>query len=121
MEYPQTFPWTHRLRTPAQYAAVYDGRVRDSRGPLTVYALPNDLGHPRMGMSVSRRVGIAVRRNRIRRLLREVFRRMRHDLPRGYDLVVVVRPHEPLKLPEYQELFSAAVIRLHAAWSRKDA
>jgi ribonuclease P protein component len=108
-----TFPSSHRLHGPAAFAAVYDGKVRESRGPLTIYARLNDLPHARLGLSVPRHVGTAVRRNRIKRLLRESFRLMQHDLPRGYDLVVVVRPHEPLILAEYQKLMSALVLKLH--------
>lgn len=120
MPRPLTFPRTHRIRTAVEYAAVYDARVRESRGPLTVYGRPNALAHPRMGFSVSRKVGTAPRRNRIRRLLREAFRHMQFDLPRGYDLVIVVRPHEPLMLAEYQKLLMAAAVRIHCVWeSRK--
>jgi ribonuclease P protein component len=92
------FPKSHRLRTRADFSAAYDAKVRESRGPLTIYARPNGLPHLRMGMSTSRKVGIAARRNRIRRLLRESFRHLQHDLPSGYDLLVIVRPHEPLAL-----------------------
>ena len=109
----QTFPPSRRLRLPSEFSAVYAAKVRESRGPLTVYALPNELGHPRLGMSVSRKVGTAVRRNRIRRLIRESFRLLQHDFPQGYDLVVVVRPHEPLILAEYQKMLSALVVKLH--------
>jgi ribonuclease P protein component len=116
-----THPKSHHLRLPREFEAVYAARVRESRGPLTAYALPNDLGHPRLGLSVSRKVGTAVRRNRIRRLLREAFRLMQHDLPRGYDLVLVLRPHEPLMLAEYQKLLSGAVFRLHQSWQRREA
>ena len=113
------FPKSLHLRKPAEFSAVYDARVRESRGPLLVYALPNALGHPRVGLSTSRKVGTAVRRNRIRRLLREAFRLMQHDLPSGYDLVVVVRPHEPLMLADYQRLLSGAAVKLHNAWRRR--
>jgi ribonuclease P protein component len=113
-----TFPPSRRLRLPREFAAVYDARTRESRGPLTLYALPNDLGHPRLGMSVSRKVGNAVRRNRIRRLIRESFRLLQHDFPQGYDLVVVVRPHEPLILAEYQKLLMAMLVRLHGTWQK---
>ena len=65
------------------------------------------------------RVGIAVRRNRIRRLLREAFRLMQHDFPRGYDLLIVVRPHEPLLLADYQKALSGAGAKLHQTWSRR--
>ena len=115
----QTFPKSLHLRTPREFAAVYDAKTRESRGPLLVYALPNGLAHPRIGLSTSRKVGTAVRRNRIRRLLREAFRLMQHDLPRGYDLVVVVRPHEPLMLADYQKLLSATLVKLHNTWSRR--
>src|SRR5215213_3111430 len=114
-----TFPKSHHLRSPKEFDAVYAAKTRESRGPVTVYARPNDLGHPRLGLSVSRKVGTAVRRNRIRRLLRESFRLMQHDFPRGYDLVIVVRPHEPLILAEYQKLLTALVVRLHGAWNAK--
>ena len=112
-------PKSCHLRLPSQFSTVYEAKTRDSRGPLTVYALPNDLGHPRLGMSVSRKVGTAVRRNRIRRLIRESFRLLQHDLPQGYDLVVVVRPHEPLILAEYQKMLMAMLVRLHNTWSKR--
>ena len=114
-----TFRLAHRLRLPREFSAVYEGKTRESRGPLTVYALPNELGYPRLGMSVSRKVGTAVRRNRIRRLIRESFRLLQHDFPPGYDLVVVVRPHEPLILAEYQKLLMGLLVRLHGTWQRR--
>jgi len=114
-----TFPASHRLSGPLAFAAVYDAKTRDSRGPLTLYSLPNNLPHSRLGLSVSRRVGNAVRRNRIKRMLRESFRLMQHDLPGNYDLVIVVRPHEALPLTDYQKLLSSAIGRLHKTWARR--
>ena len=93
--------------------------TREQRGPLAVHAKPNGLGHLRLGMSVSRKVGNAVHRNRIRRRLREAYRLLQHDLPAGYDLVVVVRPHAPLMLADYQRLLSGALIKLHSTWTRR--
>ena len=92
------FPKSLHLRKPAEFSAVYDARVRESRGPLLIYALPNALGHPRIGLSTSRKVGNAVRRNRIRRLLREAFRLSKEELPAGYDLVLVPRPRDEYEL-----------------------
>jgi ribonuclease P protein component len=89
-----SFPRSRRLAGKLAFSRVFDAKVRESRGPLMVYAHPNDLPHPRLGISIGRKVGSAPKRNRIKRLLRESFRLMQHDLPRGYDFVVVVRPQE---------------------------
>ncbi len=115
-----TYPASHRLGGRLQFAAVFDAKVRESRGPLNGYALPNELGHARLGISIGRRVGTAPKRNRIKRLLRESFRLMQHDLPRGYDFVIVVRPHAPLMLADYQRLMTAMAVKLHGAWRKKN-
>ena len=94
------------------FSAVYDARVRASRGPLTVYARANGLPHSRIGLSVPRHVGTAPRRNRIKRLLRESFRLTQNELPKGYDWIIVVRRHEPLKLAEYQDILGDLMKRI---------
>jgi len=53
--------------------------------------LPNELPFCRLGLAVSRKVGNAVVRNRIKRRLREIFRKQLKDLPLRYDFVVVAR------------------------------
>jgi ribonuclease P protein component len=98
-----------RLTGKLSFERVYESPVKQTRGPLKVFAAANGLSHARMGLSVSRRVGTAPRRNRIKRLLREAFRRMPRDSSLGYDLVIVVRPHEPLQLAAYQKLLAVLV------------
>jgi ribonuclease P protein component len=110
------FPRSHRLSGKLLFAAVYDAKVKNSRGPLVMYSLPNSLGHLRMGISISRRVGTAPKRNRIKRLLREAFRLNPIKLDRGYDLVVVVRPHVPMPLGEYQQSLAHLVQKAHSSW-----
>ena len=62
-----------------------------SDGFLVVYGCENLLPHPRIGLSVSRKVGDAVARNRWKRLLREAFRLSKQGLPAGVDLVLIPR------------------------------
>ncbi len=113
------FPKTHRLGGRLNFARVFEAKVKAARGPVVVYAQPNELAYPRLGLSVSRSVGNAVKRNRIKRLLREAFRLMQHDLPKGYDFVVVVRPHDTMILAEYQKTLMALAIKLHGDWQKR--
>jgi ribonuclease P protein component len=101
-----------RLSGKLLFERAYETGVKQTRGPLKVFALSNGLHHARLGLSVSRRVGTAPRRNRIKRLLRESFRLMPLNRSLGYDLVIVVRPHEPLTLAAYQRLLAELVTRV---------
>ncbi len=84
-----TFRRADRLRRTREFRAAYAARARAADGRLVVYARPNGYGRSRLGCSVGKRCGGAVERNRIKRLLREAFRRGRAAWPPGYDLVVV--------------------------------
>ncbi len=112
------YPRRCRLSGSRQYEAVFGGNVRKHRGPLTVWGRPNGLDHCRLGLSVSRRVGNSVKRNYIKRLLREAFRLSQPQFPAGHDLVVVVKPHTPVSLPQYQAMLVDAVTGLHRATRR---
>ena len=116
-----SFSKAKRVRGREEFSHVFDAKVRQSRGPLTAYALPTTGKSARLGLSVSRRVGTAPRRNRIKRMLREAFRLMQHDFPRAYDIVIVVRPHDPLILAEYQRTLTALMMKLHAAWQQRES
>ena len=59
---------------------------------FSVHAFPNDLDTPRLGLSVSRKVGNAVTRNAVRRRLKEVFASEISEVPGNLDLVVSARP-----------------------------
>lgn len=87
----QCFRPRHRLRTPAEFKRVFAGRRSASDNLLVVYGLENGRSHARLGLSVSRKVGGAVLRNRWKRLLREAFRLQLAQLPPGLDLVIVPR------------------------------
>lgn len=121
-----------------EYQGVYGYRLRAVRGPMTLSIRPNELPHWRLGLAVSRRVGTAVSRNRAKRLTREAFRMVQHDLPRrtapeagkgaaegaeggapacGYDAVVSFHGTDALAdmtLDQCREWFEALAADLHA-------
>jgi ribonuclease P protein component len=83
-------PWEH-LRRPGDFRRTFDRKRSVSDDRLIVYACENGLPHCRLGLSVSRKVGSAVVRNRLRRLYREAFRLTKAELPSGLDLVFIPR------------------------------
>lgn len=79
------------LRKNVDFRRVFArGRYKAGR-LLVLYGLANDCGVARFGFVVGRRIGPAVARNRVRRLLREICRRHREEFKDGYDYVVVAR------------------------------
>ena len=114
------FTRRHRLSRDDAFRRVFEARVRKSDGPMTLYTKPNGLEHPRLGLSIGRKVGNAVRRNRVKRLLREAFRLNTHRFPASYDMVVVMRPHPPLALGEYEAMLQTCLTRCHDEWRKRD-
>ncbi|MEI8196460.1 MAG: ribonuclease P protein component [Phycisphaerae bacterium] len=83
---------------------VYKTGRRRLHHPLLVHIRRReDEGPSRLGISIGRRCGNAVQRNRIKRLLREAYRAQQHELPEGRDFLLIVRPHACLTLAEYKE------------------
>ncbi len=89
-----TFGPRLRLRARGQFVAVQNNGRRVALRYLTMLALPNEAGHDRLGIIASRRLGGAVVRNRAKRRVREIFRRLDPQgvAPGGvrtFDLVVI--------------------------------
>jgi ribonuclease P protein component len=100
-------PKRGRLSRSAEFERVYrHGRSHGNRH-FVLYTFPReataDDAGPRLGLSVSRKVGGAVDRNRVKRLLREAFVTEAKRLPAGHDVVVVARP-EARELAEREGL-----------------
>lgn len=105
-----------RLRSPIEFKRVYDRKCSVSNQWLIVYGRPNELGRTRVGLSVSKKIGNAVARNRFKRLYREAFRLTRADLPAGLDLILLPRSAREPALEDVRqslrELVPALVRRL---------
>lgn len=84
----ETFPRTLRIIRGADFERVFGTKVFAADGTLVVSADKSSGEQTRLGLSVSRKVGNAVVRNRWKRLIREAFRRKKNVLPPGLDLVV---------------------------------
>jgi len=87
-----SFPKKKRLASNRQFKAVLDHGRRVGNRLLTLYVAPNPCGYPRLGVSVGKSAGNAVVRNRLKRLLREVFRQNQDRLPPGFDYVLMISP-----------------------------
>ena len=116
---PLRFRHGDRLHGGKAFQAVFDAKLRKNAGPLTVFTRPNGAERHRLGLSVSRRVGKAVVRSRVKRMLREAFRLNRHGWPGALDVVVVVRPHRPAELSDYERWLNTAVAAADKEWARR--
>jgi uroporphyrinogen III methyltransferase/synthase len=91
MDHPtdNRFPKSFRLRKSEQFQNVFALRQSAADGAMILFVAPNGLPHCRLGLSVSKKIGNAVVRNRWKRMIREAFRKSRAELPSGFDFVVL--------------------------------
>ena len=91
----------HRIRKQEDFERIYQARIFAADDVLVANGDANNLPHPRLGLSVSKKVGNAVVRNRWKRLIREAFRLSREQLPAGIDLIV--RPQKGA-VPDFEAI-----------------
>ena len=85
----QSFTREERIRKRNDFITVYRTGVRIATRHFVVYVCKNQLGSRRLGVSIGKKIGNAVKRNRIKRLLREFFRLNKDILPDSHDFVIV--------------------------------
>jgi ribonuclease P protein component len=111
----QRFKKEYHIRRNADFARAYRQRFSAADDRLLIFGCPNDLPYPRLGLSVSRKFGNAVARNRWKRLVREAFRLCRCKLPQGIDLVVIPRGNNQPEL----ELLMQSLLALASKIAKK--
>lgn len=113
------FPRARRLTSTADFERVYALQERAGDTHLLIFAAPNPVGTTRIGLSVSRRHGNSVVRHRIKRLLREAYRMIQHELPEGVDLVLVPRAGVDSNVEDYCASLKSLVPRLARRLKRR--
>jgi ribonuclease P protein component len=121
----QGFPKARRLRRRPSFLTAQRSGRRAHAEHVTFVVAPNPMPGPcRLGVTVSKQVGNAVERNRVKRLLREIFRRDPGWLPEGVALVVIAKPgaatlSAEAMLGEWRK--TASRLRQLGAWAASQA
>ena len=103
----------YRLRDKDRFQQVRR-QGRSYKHPLMVLViLPNELPHSRFGFTASKRIGNAVKRNRVRRLMREAVRLQWDDIAPGWDVVCIAR--RPIATATFYEVQAACTTLLTQA------
>jgi len=87
----EKFPRSVRIVRSLDYQALYKTSSKIHSPHFVLFGCCNTLGHCRLGITASRKVGGAVVRNRVKRLFREIFRRTLNQIPNRFDMVVNVK------------------------------
>jgi ribonuclease P protein component len=99
----QRFTKRLRLLRAGEFERVFAARASAADAWIVLHGVANQLGHARLGLAASRRVGSATVRNRWKRLLREAFRLTQHELP-PMDFICIPRAEAP---PQLRELLAS--------------
>lgn len=82
----------HRMKKNDDFQLVYKNGKSFANRQFVIYILKKpDQKNFRIGLSVSKQIGTAVVRNRVKRLIRETFQHLKEDLPNDYDFVIIAR------------------------------
>ena len=90
-ERPQRFRRVDRLKKRYEFKRAQLSGRRIHTPHFLIVVLPNAVQNTRLGITVTKKVGTAVQRNRIKRVVREVFRRNRHLFPASHDVVFIAK------------------------------
>jgi len=100
-------PKKERLRKDKEFQAVFrEGKKLWINSILLIIYKPNSLNYRRLGIVVSKKIKKATQRNKVKRWIRELFRRNKDWFPENCDIIII--PHPNLLNLEYKELVETA-------------
>jgi ribonuclease P protein component len=106
----ESFSRKNRLHKSSDFKRVFSRGKRVATRAFVIYSLPNHLPFSRLGIQVRAKIGTAVKRNYIKRIVREVFRRMKEDLREPVDVIFIAEKEmAELKYGEFQTEFQKAL------------
>ena len=91
----QSYRKSERINTRSRYRTIYQQGAWKSSQYFTAITCSNSQGVKRLGLTVTKKAGNAVERNRIKRLIREFFRLNKNLFPAGHDVVIMVKKNMP--------------------------
>lgn len=88
-----TFPSSFKIQKREEFRLIYSKGVKHSSGSFSLFVLGNGYGKGRLGITVTKRVGKAHTRNKVKRIFREIFRKNKEKLGKNIDIIIHARPN----------------------------
>jgi ribonuclease P protein component len=108
----ERFPARHRLNKSADFRQVFSKGKRTATRLFVIYILPNHLSYSRLGIQVQSKVGSAVQRNYIKRIVRDVFRKIKDSFREPIDIIFIAGKNlVSTKYQEFSEEFKKSLQR----------
>jgi ribonuclease P protein component len=100
----QRFPSYCRLNRATDFRRVFSKGKRIATRLFVIYILPNHLSHSRLGIQVQSKIGTAIQRNYIKRIVREIFRKIHQDFRDPVDIVFIAgKQMRDVRFAEFNE------------------
>lgn len=96
------FPSSLRIQKREEFRLIYSKGVKHSSDSFSLFVLGSGYGKGRLGLTVTKRVGKAHKRNKVKRIFREIFRKNKEKLDQNVDIIIHARPDVVTKT--YREL-----------------
>ena len=105
-EREESFSREYRLRKSTEFRRIFSRGRRAATRFFVIYSMPNRLTLSRVGIQVNAKIGSAVRRNYIKRMVRETFRKMKNEFRQPVDLIFIAEKQIlDLKCSEFEQEF----------------